>query len=363
MGQVVTSKLAVSARPRFEIDGRAEPRLTEDLLELEASEDEEGIARLEARFLNWGGKQEGADPDFLYFGGDVIDLGKEITVIAGDDDNEATIFRGRITSIEGVFPEHRTPEVVVRAEDALMWLRMHHRTRTFENATDADIAQTVVTENGERAEASARGPSHVQLWQVNQTELGFLRERARAVDARIGVVDGKVVFVPRRGESPPPIRLSRHVSLIHFEVAADLAHQRQAVHVHGWSVADKEGIHEEAGEAEAAAEAGGGRTGPAVLAELGVNAVEHLHLEAPTTREEAAELAKSIARRRARRFVCGRGVTDGTPALHVGAKVELTDLGPWFSGDYHVTAVCHTYDQRVGLRTRFVAERAGLGRS
>ncbi|MCA9605986.1 MAG: phage late control D family protein [Myxococcales bacterium] len=357
----VTEKLAVSARPRFEVDGRSEARLTVDLLELEATEDEDGIARLEARFLNWGGKTEGADPDFLYFDAQTLDLGRTIRVVAGEDDAEDVVFEGRITAVEGVFPEHRAPEVLVRAEDALMWMRMRHRTRTHEERSDADIAQAVVADNGERARADAPGPSHAQLWQVNQTELSFLRERARAVDARLACVDGQVVFVPRRGDARSPVRLSRHVSLIHFEVAADLAHQRKEVHVHGWSVSDKEGIHERAGDEAVASEAAGGRTGPGILGELGVEAVEHLHLEAPATRAEAESLAKSVARRRARRFVCGRGITDGTPALHIGRAVELLDLGPWFSGTYHLTSVTHTYDQRVGLRTRFVAERAGLG--
>lgn len=363
MALTVTDRLNVSARPSFKVDGNAEPRLGVDLIELEASEDEEGIARLEARFLNWSTRDAAAPPGFAYFDGAILDLGKEIEVTAGADDAQDVIFKGQITAIEAVFPERSTPEIVVRAEDALMWLRMREHSRTHEQSTDSDIASTVLSDDGLSADASAQGPSHVQLWQVNQGDLAFLRERARAVDARLAVVDDQVSFAPRRGDGGEPVTLSRVGSLLHFEVSADLAHQRKEVHVHGWSVADKEGIHESAGESEVSAEADGGRTGPGVLGELGIDAVEHLSLDAPTTSEEASTLAIALARKRGRRFVFGRGLTDGTPTIHIGITVRLTDLGPWFSGNYHVTTVRHTFDQRVGLRTWFEVERAGLGRS
>lgn len=358
------ARLPVSyTRPTFEVDGEAQVRLDQDLLHLEVTHDEEGMARLEGCFLNWGRVSDTSVPDFMYFDGQVLGLGRELVVTAGDNDEEAEIFSGIITAITGRFPEGRPPEVLVFAEDAIQALRMGQRTRLHEERSDAEIAQAVFDEVGLRGEADVEGPTHVQLLQAAQSDLAFLRERARAVDARLLIdADGVLRFRPRReDEGQDAIQLSRLDALLHFSVSADLAHQRSELRVHGWSVSDKEPIHESAGSSEVQAESVGGKTGVDVLADLGWNAVEDHHLEAPSTVDEARRLAESLMRRRARRFVTGQGVTDGTPAMRPGSKLELLDLGPWFSGIYHATTVRHTYDQDLGLRTRFTAERVDFG--
>jgi len=46
----------------------------------------------------------------------------------------------------------------------------------------------------------------------------------------------------------------------------------------------------------------------------------------------------------------------------VGTKVELTELGPLFSGKYYVVEVKHIFDLAKGLRTELRAERLGIGK-
>ena len=53
---------------------------------------------------------------------------------------------------------------------------------------------------------------------------------------------------------------------------------------------------------------------------------------------------------------------DLRPDLIVGTEIELQDVGaPFEGGGYHVTRMCHTYDLRLGHRTRFDAERGWIG--
>ena len=89
-----SEKLVVVARPSFFIDGELSSRLSTDLFRMEASEDEEGMARLEAVFLNWGRATETASPDYLYYDGVLLDFGKAIDVYAGEEDNSDKIFSG-----------------------------------------------------------------------------------------------------------------------------------------------------------------------------------------------------------------------------------------------------------------------------
>jgi hypothetical protein len=49
--------------------------------------------------------------------------------------------------------------------------------------------------------------------------------------------------------------------------------------------------------------------------------------------------------------------------LRVGSYIDLTGVGPMFSGKYYVTEVRHMFDRRRGLRTEFTSERPGIGRA
>lgn len=357
-----SDRLLTVQRPRFQVEGEARPQLDSDLLWLEVRHDEHGLATLEARFNNTGAASDGEGSGYRWFDGEVLQLGRRIRVAAGDDDNEGQLFAGAITALRGRFAPDRGPELLLRAEDAAFLLRLGQRTRVYTDQSDRDIAASVAEDAGLTPAGDVAGPTHAQVWQVNQTDLGFLRSRARAVDARLAVADTTLAFEPRRGDDEEePIPLTTLRELLSFEATADLAHQRAEVHVHGWSVADKEAIHGQAGADTVAGESAGGRTGPSVLGDLGWPAVEHHHLEAPATGEEARTLAETLLRRRARRFVTATGTTSGTPGLRVGRRIDVSDAGPWFSGRYHVVALRHTFDQAVGLRTHFLAERVDLG--
>lgn len=359
MAETTSARVLAVQRPRFSVEGEAVPQLDADLLSLEVRHDEDGLSSLEARFNNVGTE---ADGGYRWFDGAVLNLGKALKVAAGEQDSEALLFSGAITALGGRFGESHGAEVTIRAEDAAMLLRMGQSTRTWEDVSDADIAGQVASGRGMSIEGSVDGPTHTQLWQVNETDLAMLRRRARAVDARIEVGDTTLAFVPRRpDDDPEPIPLTTLRELIRFEATADLAHQRTEVRVHGWSVADKADIHESADGSAVTAESAGGPTGPRVLDDLGWEAIEHHHLEAPASGEEARALATAMMRQRARRFLTATGMTSGTPKLRVGSRIDVADAGPMFSGRWTVAAVRHRFDAVRGLRTYFVAERTDLG--
>jgi phage protein D len=352
--------LLVSARPVITVDGRESTALGRDLIRLETHEDEQGLARLEAVFLNFGQTDSADAPGYVHFDRDQLDLGKIIEVSVLVTGSPETVFEGTISAIGASYPESRPPELTILAEDALAKLRLRRRSRAFENATDADIMRRILDDAGIGIDMDLAGSSHEQRWQVGQSELALLRERAAALDARITTRGGRVTL-RSRPDGARPIPLTHQNELIQFEVRADLAQQRTKVRVHGWDVAAKQAIHEEAGPdaARATAEAQG-RTGPEALQQACGEAPEDLHLEMPATTEEARGLAEARMKQRARVFINGRGTTRGTPGLRAGGRAELLDLGPWFSGVYEVTRVRHSFDQASGFRTEFDACRAAL---
>ena len=66
-----------------------------------------------------------------------------------------------------------------------MRLRMTRRMRTYTKVTDADIVDQIASEHGLQTDATVDGPRYDVVQQLNQSDLAFLRERARLVQAEL----------------------------------------------------------------------------------------------------------------------------------------------------------------------------------
>lgn len=237
---------------------------------------------------------------------------------------------------------------------------MTRRTRTFEDVSDGDVIQQVASQHGLQSDVDVDGPTYRLLAQVNQSDLAFLRERARAVDAELWFEGDTLHAQARSRREAGDVTLTHGQGLVEFSVLADLAHQRSSFTVSGWDVVAKEGIEYEATELALRAELNGHQSGSSVLQEaIGERAECIVHMVPPTA-QEARSLAEANYRRIARRFVTGRGVAQGDGHIRVGTQVELRGLGGMFGGQYYVTEVQHIFDRQNGYRTCFSVERPGL---
>jgi len=360
MPPLLPTSALYSARPRLRLDGRDQPGLADGLLSLVVEETTAGLYRCEAVFGNWGTK-EGA-PGFLFFDRTTFDFGKPLEVDMGDGDASAKVFTGRITGLEAHFPEGRPPEIAVLAEDRLQDLRMTRRSRTYEDSSDADAVRFVASKHGLKAQVDMDGPTHAVLAQVNQSDLAFLRERARAVDAEVWVEGDTLHAQARARRNAGKVSLEYGRTLRELSILADLANQRTSLTVSGWDVAAKEGIAREAGDSAVQSELAGGDSGGKLLkSAFGSRPERVVHLVSLTS-GEADGLAQARFRGMARRFVTGRGISDGDGRIRVGSRVDIQSVGPLFQGEYYVTEVRQTFDAAHGYRTRFAVERPGLGR-
>jgi uncharacterized protein len=348
--------LITNARPVIALDGRDQPRLSDGLTRLAVGEDTEGLYRCEATFGNWG--DVGGRPDYLYFDRRTFDFGKGLRVTFHGN----TLFDGRITALEAQYEESGPRRLNVLAEDRFQDLRMTRRTRTFADVTDADIFARVANDHGLTSDVDVRGPRHKVLSQTNQSDLAFLRERARASDAEVWMDGGKLHAKGRAGRSRGTRKLTYGADLLEFSVLADLAHQRTSVFANGWDVAGKRGLQFEATDSVISPELERDASGASILASAFGARKEALAHTVPLTEQEAQAHAESFFKRTARRFVVGHGVCTASAGLRVGGYVELAGLGPLFNGRYYLSEVRHTFDFARGVRTTFTVERPGLGR-
>src|SRR5690349_20808566 len=177
------TEAVIAARPLINVAGEDNMILSDGLLSLSVLENTQGLYRCEAVFGNWGAADR--DIGFLYFRRDILEFGKPWQVKIGHGSNAGTIFDGRIMGLEARFPEGQAPQIGVLAEDRFQDLRMTRRTRTFEQVSDADVCNHIANDHGLSPAVDVSGPTYPVLAQVNQSDLAFLRERARAIDAEL----------------------------------------------------------------------------------------------------------------------------------------------------------------------------------
>jgi phage protein D len=349
-----------SGRPSVLIDGQIASDLAAALMALELRERIDGLAQAQLAFGNWG-TRDGA-PGYTLFRRDRLEFGKRLEVKLGDD----LLFSGRVMALQARFPKAGAgeAELIVQAEDVLQDLRMKRRTRSFEQASLADAAQRIASDHGLSAQVDVDAPTLPLLAQVNQSDLAFLREQARRCEAEVWLDGTTLHLAARKRRGGEPLSLDYGGKLMSFDVRADLALQRTELSVGGWSVADKQAVKETAvAEALLGGETSDGESGAALLQrQIGARAdtVAHLH---PGSADEARQLAEAWLRQINRRFVVGHGLAQPDARLRCGASVELTGLGPLFSGKYALSDVTHRFDMAEGLRTEFVAERPWIGRA
>lgn len=345
-----------SSRATVLLDGTEAPALTDGQLRLRVREDVHGLYDCELEVGNWG--PSGGQPGFLFFDRRLVDFGKRLSLTFADK----PIFSGRITGIEGRYPEGNAPSLAILAEDGFQDLRMTRRTRTFANVSDRDIVTAIAGEHGLTPSVGVDGPQYRVLAQVNQSDLAFLRERARAIDAELWIADTTLNMQPRSKRAGAKLTLTYGKELREFHVIADLAGQATSVEVTGWDVAAKQAIDARADDGAVAGELGAGLSGPSVLRSAFGERRDTLASAVPQTAAEARARATALMKRRTRRFLVGNGTAQTQPELRVGTTVTLAGLGPLFAGDFYLAAVTHRFDGAGGLRTELTVERPGLGR-
>lgn len=353
------TKLFGAVTPVFKIDGRLVGDLARDLSRLEIDEATDGMKTLMLRLVATGPKGKAATEQLLYLDGETIDFGRTIEVSIGPTEGARVVFQGTISAIEAAFSEGMEPHVVVFAEDELMKLRLTRRMKTYENQSDADIAKAIAGEHGLRSDVAADGPTYAAVQQWNQSDLAFLRARARLIQAEVWLDRDTLCFKTRGERTGTEITLVQGNHLIDVQIRGDLSHQRSAVKVGGYDAQSREAIDEEAGSDVIQAEISDGRTGPSILERAFGARVSHRVRESPLQSGEASAWAKAEMLRRCRGFVTVVGTANGVPDMIVGSRLTLERVGTPFNGEgYYATRVCHTYDLINGHRTHFEAERA-----
>lgn len=172
--------------PALEIDGQANPpALMEDLLQVVV---EESLHLPAAFMLVIQNDYQGGAGDRPWQHQSLLKIGNRVKIGFTSSTIESFDFRtskqgnlidGEVTAIETHFTEKTKAPIIVRGYDGSHRLYRGRHNRSFQNITDSDIVRKIAAEVGiEIGTVEESGIPHDYVFQENQTNLEFLRERA-----------------------------------------------------------------------------------------------------------------------------------------------------------------------------------------
>lgn len=260
---------------------------------------------------------------------------------------ENSIINGEITGLEVNFTNTSEAHIVVRGYDASHRLHRGRHNRSFENKTESDIAKSIATECGiTPGEIENSGKPRDYVFQENQTNMEFLRERAARIGFELFVQNDTLFF--RKPTSKTPLQLEWLVDINSFSVRVSSAEQVKAVEVHSWDYSQKKLINETANTEQLVTDTGNGKGSSTTAAFKQVKDPTLYVVDQPVENApEAQQMAQALCNELGGEFVWADAKAEGNPQIRPGRVVELQGMGKRYSGNYYVTETRHVYSSRV----------------
>lgn len=309
-----------------------------------------------------------------------LDIGSEVQVKAGSGDS-GRLITGEVTAIEGYY-QGVAGVTVVRGYDKCHRLQRARRTRSFENATDSDVARQIAQGAGLTVgEVTATDTVHEHLLQANQTDWEFLAQRAAEIGFEFGMVDGKFTFgkAATLAQADGTAQLAFPGTLLRFEPRIAAGNLTSDVEVRVWdpmkatlstaspaqtaaggaSAAGSTSLDDVAGQFDqGGAGPEGGSQDPSSQAgeDVGAPPSDTAYVVSGLPVADAETSAKALAASVGGPFAEAEGDAVGDPAIRPGGKVEVSGLPKRFPGTWLVTRARHVFDlTEGGYHTEFTA--------
>jgi phage protein D len=348
-----------TATPILKIDGQdASSQLLEDILQISVEESLHlpGMFTLVIRNDYYSARQ-GENPwlhDSTFTIGKSIEVGfkRSTTEDANfSQETENILIKGEITAIEAQFnPESQAP-IIIRGYDVSHRLHRGRYNRSFQNQTDSDIVKKIIKEVGidtgkidSTSGPHGFGDSTGYVFQENQTNMEFLRERAARNGFELFVQDGKLNF--RKPDARTTLKLAWLKDITSFNVRVSSAEQVSSVEVRGWDYQTKKAIvSTKTSETNAVTSIIHGK-GTTTSTKFSTTP-KMIVVDKPVfSTSEADTIAQSLFNELSGEFVQADAKAIGAPNIRPGKKIELADLGK-YSGSYYVTETRHIFEGRI----------------
>ncbi|MEP6620361.1 MAG: hypothetical protein ABJE47_13640 [bacterium] len=283
-------------------------------------------------------------------------LGAAMEISLGYGDDRELLIVGEITALEPAFSIAGPPTLIVRGYDKRHRLNATRRTRGFVDKTDSTIAEQICSDVNVPIESTDSGVTHAYVLQADQTDLEFLRDRARRMQYELAMDGATLLFRPVGNAAASDVTLSLNEDLLDFRPRMSLVPMTDLT-VLGWDPKEKQAISASAAVGSEVSTMDG-KQSSAQSAETVLGTTVETMMRAPVlSQAEADQMATGRFNAAALDFIRGDGRARGRTDVRAGRVIHLDDLGTRFSGDYYVTSAVHRYSRRDGYLTDFRVQR------
>ncbi len=302
------------------------------------------------------------DPELKLLDEGPFNLTKTIEIAASpveEGNDPVSLIQGEITALEPAFNEAMSAELVVRGYDKTHQLYRETKSKTFLNVKDSDLAEQIAQTVSLQAQVDQTSVVYEHIYQHNQSDLAFLRQRAWRIGYECFVEAGKLYF-RKPVNSNAEITLTWGSDLLTFHPRMTVAEQVKEVLVKGWDIDKQKTIVGRADSGKLYPQIEEGKNGAAWTGEFRTESKLVIIDQPVVSQAEADTLAAARVDEISGAFIEAEGTAFRRPELKAGKTVTLQGLGKRLSGSYLVTHATHHYTPQ-GLTTTFAVRGARLG--
>jgi uncharacterized protein involved in type VI secretion and phage assembly len=343
------------ALPTLEIAGKpAPPNLMEDLLQVVVEESLHlpGMFTLVIQNDYFPGRNQ--DEPWRYK--NLLQIGKPVKIgftssttesIDYNQSKKSYVIEGEITGIETFFSEKSQAHIIVRGYDVGHRLHRGRYNRSFLNTTDSAIVKKIIREVGILpGTIDPSGAPHEYVFQENQTNMEFLRQRADRIGFELFVQNGKINFRKPKADKQK-LTLTWLTDLHSFRVRVTSAEQVKEVEVRAWDYQQKKPVVSLKKQDKVITKTQHGKGNTTSNKFKGKPPKPKMILNWTCSNpKEVAIKAQALCDELGGQFIYADAKAEGNSDIRPGRIVTLVDMGQ-HSGEYYVTETRHTYHERV----------------
>jgi len=263
------------------------------------------------------------------------------------DEVEKILIEGEITAMEVHFNEKSEADIIVRGYDISHRLHRGRYNRSFLNETDSDIVKKIVQEVGIKlGNIDSTGEVHKYVFQENQTNMEFLRERAARNGFELFITEDKINFCKPKAQGDLPLEWL--VDISKFSTRVTSAEQVSSVEVRAWDYTKKRLISQTVNKEKQITETGNQLGSSTSKAFSNLNSPKMIVVDKPVASDKQAKaMAQALCDELGGEFVYADAKAAGNPEIRPGRVVKLQGMGDRYNGGYYVTETRHFFNQRV----------------
>jgi len=292
----------------------------------------------------------------------IFDIGKTVIIELGYESGFVKMLEGEIVKIHFNYSSASPITITIVGLDKMFRLNRTKNSRSFKNIKDSDIAIEIAQDLGLDFDIDPTNQQFDYIFQNNQSDLNFLKERANRIDFEVEVEENKLIFKKARHEDKEEsVELIWDRNLMEFTPTVDATKIVSEVEVRGWSATQKDFIQSIATT---------GDEKKSIKGEIGAEKTKSkfknlnskiLKVDIPLqTQTEADNLAKSRLNQLNMEYITGYGLAVGEPKIRAGKLIKIMGIGDISNGEYYVISAEHIFSTR-GYKSYFSVKRGVEG--